>query len=176
MGGALMVAGTTFIARGCRFFKNSVVASTGLGAGQTIVAQGGAIYLNAVRLTDMSATNLTYNRVIAPTSLSTSTSTYTASGGGIAVSSGILRLNSSVIAYNRVESSGPPSRGNSDATGGGVYYSGTSTIVAKNSRFYGNRVVSNYTASGGAIGGVGMDVTLLACPVFSNSVSGRSHL
>jgi hypothetical protein len=48
-----------------------------------------------------------------------------------------------------------------------------STLVATSSRFFGNSVLSNHTAMGGGIGGIGKDATLQNCAVFSNSVTGQ---
>lgn len=163
--------------RNCRLYNNSVSASTA----RNIWAEGGAIYLYGMKTADIVSTNITYNRVIVLTSLGTATSTYIASGGGIVANSPwrslttTLRINSSIIAYNRVDALGPATQGKANATGGGVYLD-SGTLVVKSSRFYGNAVSSNHMASGGAIGsilgGTG-NVTLWGCLVFSNSITGQ---
>jgi hypothetical protein len=170
----MMIGGAKIVIRSCNFYKNSAIASTALGAGASRNVQGGAMFLNQAKLVDISASNITYNRVLAPTSLVTTTSLLYPNGGAIMVFHSVVRINASTVAYNRVESTGPPLRGNSDGIGGAVYYSGASTLVFKASSFYGNGVVTNYTASGGAIGGVGLDVTMVGCSVYGNFVSGQS--
>jgi hypothetical protein len=174
LGGALCISSQSFTIRNSRIYKNLILINGATGSGKQ-TAQGGGIYIAfATRGADISGSNITYNRIVSPTSLGSATSTFVVSGGGIAATwNSVLRINSSVVAYNRIEATGAITQGKGNATGGGVFF--TTTLLAKSSRFYGNSIISNYTASGGGIGGTGAAATLWGCSVFSNSITGQQH-
>lgn len=174
VGGALCIQSQRFTIRNSRIYKNLVIIN-GAAASAKQLAQGGGIYIGfATGGADISASNITYNRIVSSTSLGSATSTFVASGGGIAADwNSVLRINSSVVAYNRIEATGGVTRGKGNATGGGVFF--TTSLLAKSSRFYGNSIISNYTASGGGIGGTGRAATLWGCSVFSNSITGEGQ-
>jgi hypothetical protein len=154
-----------------RIYKNLIIINGAAGSA-TPVAHGGGVYIRyATRGADISASNITYNRIVSSTSLLAARSTFVVTGGGIAAAwNSVLRINASVVAYNRIEVTGAVTRGKGNATGGGVFF--TRTLLAKSSKFYGNSIISNYTASGGGIGGTGSVATLWGCSVFSNSITG----
>lgn len=100
-------------------------------------------------------------------------STFDSYGGAVYVGGGSFQLNSSIAAFNRIDTLGPRTRAAAQAYGAAVCIGSSTPFFMKNSVFVGNTAASNSTAAGGAFYSNSIG-TILSSRISDNRALGRT--